>query len=96
MIWYRQAENYFNPSFSFSSNLGVFDDGAEKFPGVKLMKSFRLSPCKLTFESEHLEGERAALPENDCTAEREREREREMGAVRVPFSYVARAAITVS
>ena len=58
MIWYRQAENYFNPSFSFSSNLGVFDDGAEKFPGVKLMKSFRLSPCKLTFESEHLEGER--------------------------------------
>ena len=72
----------------------MFDDGAEKFQGVKLMKSFRLSPCKLTFESEHLEGERAALPENDCTAERERERE--MGAVRVPFSYVARAAITVS
>ena len=68
-------ENYFNPSFSLSSNLGVFDDGAEKFPGVKLMKSFRLSlsPCKLTFESEHLEGgrERAAPPENDCTTERD-------------------------
>ena len=47
----------FNPSFSPShQDLGVFDEGAEKFPGVKLMKSFRL--CKLSFESEHLDRKR--------------------------------------